>query len=361
MTYNSDLETRILDLDAIYLDPNNPRFIDDRHEEVKDDRAVESGVQQTTLEKMRNLYDVDSLASTIEKMGFLKVNRIVVRELKPHPGCYVVVEGNRRISACKYLKSQYDKGKNLDNKVLESILNIEALIYLGDDHSISWDIQGVNHLTGIRAWSPYNQAYHLVCKMERDCLTPGNVAKMFGLKGADAIKMVRAYYGLQQLKEDDEFGDRALNSHYSYFEEAFKKPDVTKWLEWNDNLHRFTNTTNVKKFYSWFLPYGEEPKKLPMAIDVRKLPPILQDQRALAAFESDETLEGALRIVGGNNGNGNTFTVTFTSVLLDLKQTSERIKRIPLGIFAAHREDIEEALFRIIDACNQILEMNNKK
>lgn len=352
MTHNSYLQQRILKLDSIYLDPNNPRFIDGQHDEVDDQRIVDPNIQKFTLSRMEKDHDVESLKATIEQMGFLKINRIVVRELTPHPGCFVVVEGNRRMSACKSLMAQSNQGKNLDDEVLDSINNIEALVYTGLDPFISWELQGVNHLTGIRAWSPYNQAFHLVQKMENEGLTPRSVAKMFGLSASGAAKMIRAYYGLKQLLEDEDYGDRANNSHYSYFEEALGKPDVKSWLEWDDSSKKFKNTANLHKFYSWFLPERGETKKLPMAIDVRKLPPIIINQQALQELDNN-SLGEALIVAGGSA----TKLPTVNEILNELHRTAITIKSIPIGVYQEKRDQIKASLEEIIKSCHSILDL----
>ena len=258
MIYNSILETVELDLDTVYLDPNNPRFSEDYAYIVPDERIVEGSVQDRAYDTMLRQHDIESLAQTIEKVGFLRIHRIVVRKLESHPDAFVVVEGNRRISACRYLQSQHLDGKEFGQDILDSFLKLEGLVYQGEDQSISWEIQGINHLTGIKPWSPYNQAHHLVRKMEDDGMTLGNVARSFAMTPTKAGRMVRAYYALRQLKGDEEFSSRAKNSHYSYFEEAFGKPDVRNWLEWDDNQRGFTNSNELKKFYRWFLPEDDD-------------------------------------------------------------------------------------------------------
>ena len=300
MVSNAALKTTEVNLLDIYLDPNNPRFFEESSQTVPDKRIVEDSVQERAYETMRKNHDVDSLADSIENMGFLRIHRIVVRPIDGRTDAYVVVEGNRRVSACKYLHKKHLEGKELDPEVLASILSIEVLVYGGDDHTIAWDIQGINHLTGIRPWAPYNQAYHLVQKMEDEGLTLKSVAQRFGLTAHAAGRMVRAFYGLRALKSDEEFAGCVKNSHYSYFEEVFKKPVVRKWLGWDEKEKQFSNVVNRERFYKWFLPDDGAAKKLPMAIDVRKLPPIVEDPALTHRFDNELTLEDALQEAGKN-------------------------------------------------------------
>jgi len=351
MVYNQVLETKTIDLDKIYLDPNNPRFFDVSRGEVQDSRIIEETVQDRAFETLIDKFDVEALAQIIKKMGFLKIHRVVVREVAGQSNVYVVVEGNRRIAACRYLKREHLAGVTLSDEIYESIENIEALAYTGTDHAIAWDIQGINHIIGIKPWPPYNQACHLVKKMEEGNLGLSDVARAFGMSSTKAGRMIRAYHALLQLKEDTDYGSRAKNEHYSYFEEVMKKPDVKNWLGWDDTQRRFADETNLRKFYSWFLPEEDEEKKLPMAIDVRKLPPILQSPDVLARFNDTLSLIDAQREVGQT---APPVTVEETTRALD--RAKNIIDSVSSGVMREHGNIIRTKLQQIVAAAQAAID-----
>ena len=72
-----------LDLNQLLLDPNNPRF-SELGEELKpilETRFAEEKVQTSTKEKMKSsIFDVSELKDTIKTVGFLPMDRIVVRK-----------------------------------------------------------------------------------------------------------------------------------------------------------------------------------------------------------------------------------------------------------------------------------------
>ena len=81
-TIISDQLTPIkLNIDQIYLDPNNPRFVDDNWMEILDEKVDQENVQQNAQQKMIQFHDVEKLRTNMEINGFLPIDQVVVREL----------------------------------------------------------------------------------------------------------------------------------------------------------------------------------------------------------------------------------------------------------------------------------------
>ncbi len=99
------------------------------------------------------------------------------------------------------------------------------------------------------------------------------------------------------MKEDEEFGEYAQPKMYSYFAEVFKQTPVRNWLDWSDETEKFNHAENLKEFYGWIVPHGEEGEsaKLSEAKSVRALSQIITDDAALTILRSAEgTLPRAL-------------------------------------------------------------------
>ena len=95
------LEPIELKIEQIYLDPNNPRFVDDNWKTILDDRIDQDNVQRNAHDTMIRSHDVEKLRKNMEINGFLPIDQVIVRQLKPKK--YVVLEGNRRIAAAKQI------------------------------------------------------------------------------------------------------------------------------------------------------------------------------------------------------------------------------------------------------------------
>jgi ParB-like chromosome segregation protein Spo0J len=118
-----DFQELDVTLGVIFLDPNNPRF--ETKVKVADSSVKELTVQQSALARMDD-FGIDDLKESIKKVGFVQIDKIVVRPLKPDG--FVVVEGNRRVAALKSLEKELnEKEIELEEDVRNSILNLKVI------------------------------------------------------------------------------------------------------------------------------------------------------------------------------------------------------------------------------------------
>jgi len=292
-------------LDQLLLDPNNPRFseLGEVLNPIPEGRFADEKVQANTFEKMKDtMFDVVELRDTIKAIGFLPMDRIVIREwkVKSDPAKYIVIEGNRRVTALKWLINLHEIGKEtFSDARLNNYTNLECLL-LNDKiapPSATLILPGLRHVSGIKEWGPYQKA-KAVHALRSGGLSPQEAAQSLGLSTRAANSSYRCFVALEQMVKDEEFGEFAEPRMYSYFEEVFKRPAVRLWLDWSDEKERFCNQERLHEFYSWMLPQGEdnvEGPKLPEAKSVRDLASILDDDSAMNVLRSQEgTLARAL-------------------------------------------------------------------
>jgi hypothetical protein len=288
-----------ISLEDILLDPNNPRFAElgQELESVPEIRFAEPRVQQQAFDRMKTpRFDVAELRDTIKNLGFLPMDRIVVRKWRTGPpdnGKYIVVEGNRRIAALKWLLDLHQSGREtFSPEQLDNFTALEVLL-LEDQtapESVRWVLPGLRHVSGIKEWGPYQKA-RAVHVLRESGMTPQEAAQSLGLSTRAANQLWRSYLALEQMRADEEYGEHAEPSFYSYFEEVFKRGNVRDWLGWDDAQRCFTNAQRLHEFYAWAI--GEinetgalgEPK-LRESKSVRDLGTIIDDPGALAVFRS---------------------------------------------------------------------------
>ena len=154
--------TKELKLDELYLDEKNPRFI-----------TPPNSSQQSIVDYLIENEEVEQLASDIAKSGGLYAGeRIIVTEEK---GKWVVLEGNRRVCACKILMNP----SLLANKRLASVDKITLL--LNDELKRSLSIVEVDvirnrleaqsslaakHIDGIKRWSTISKYKFFVLEFD---------------------------------------------------------------------------------------------------------------------------------------------------------------------------------------------------
>lgn len=295
-----------LSLDQLLLDPNNPRFseLGEALNSIPEARFAEEKIQSATKEKMKSsIFDVSELKDTIKTVGFLPMDRIVVRKWNgTSPDTkdrYVVIEGNRRVTALKWLIDLHDNGKETFTQgQLDNFTKLDALIL--DDkvapETATLILPGLRHVSGVKEWGAYQKA-KAVHALRKAGLSPQEAAQSLGLSTRAANTSFRCFLALEQMRADDEFGEYATPKMYSYFEEVLKRPDVKLWLNWSDDGEQFLNQERLKEFYGWMVPSDEEDAspKLPEAKSVRDLGIIVKDEQALNVFRSpDGSLSRAL-------------------------------------------------------------------
>ena len=145
--------TKEIKLDELYLDENNPRFI-----------VPPNPSQQSIVDYLIENEEVEQLANDIAKSGGLNAGeRVIVTE---ENGRWIVLEGNRRICACKILLNP----ALLANRRLASVDKIALLV--NDELKqnlavVDADVMrnrleaqsslAAKHIDGIKRWSPISK------------------------------------------------------------------------------------------------------------------------------------------------------------------------------------------------------------
>lgn len=297
------LEEEEVEIENICLDPNNPRLASVTSEVTPEERIAESGVQAATLRRLnQGRFDMDGLRNSIRRSGLLPIDRIVVRPIEGEDDKYVVVEGNRRIGAIKTLLEQHEAGDlTLADQVRASIEAPDVLVLTGEDAETArldqWLIQGVRHITGIRAWGGYQAARTIQTMIEDLGYQEPEVAEALNLSTHRVKRAMRVLSALEQMSEDDEYAEFAVPDLYAYFDELIKRPKVRNWVGWDNDSYEFTDEDRAREFFSWISPDDEldDEPRIPTSADLRQLDSVLESDAALAVLNTPgNTLSDAL-------------------------------------------------------------------
>lgn len=330
----NQLRERTVPLGQILLDANNPRLLGmNAYAGVPENRIPESGVQRNVLNMLNSTraFDMDSLRASIESSGLLPVDRIVVRPLQKtttssgeqesddarvgeepdaNLDTYVVVEGNRRIAACKTLLEFHESGqKTLRPEVLASIEAPGVLILQESDAEEArldqWVIQGVRHISGIRQWGAFQAAKTIEAMVTKLGYAEGDVASALSITIQRVRRSLKVLAALRQMGESDDYAEHATPEMYAYFDEVIKRPAVRKWLGWSDDSMSFEQDDNLNNFYGWITPDDELDgrRRISVAEGVRRLDGILEDQAAVEVLNTPGmTVEDALKVAAPETG-----------------------------------------------------------
>ena len=97
-TLNKELVDIALELENIFLDPNNPRFISKNWNDISDEHISDDAVQKMTRLKLEQEFSIDKLVDNIKINGIQEPIKYV-----EYNGQMYVVDGHHRLLAAKKL------------------------------------------------------------------------------------------------------------------------------------------------------------------------------------------------------------------------------------------------------------------
>ena len=221
----------------------------------------------------------------------------------------MVVEGNRRVAAMRWLKQDREGGSSVSENLIKSFDELPAiLLEVGENtaETLQHIFMGLRHVSGIKQWGGYQRAKLVVELVDDFGLNIGEAAKQIGMSAHEATRRYRALKALEQMQKDEEFGAVADPKMYRLFHEAVSVVKVKDWLEWHEDEYRFSDDDNREKFYRLLTPYTPEEEeesararepKIRTYLDVRNLRDILGNIEAQEClFDPDKSLSEALAV-----------------------------------------------------------------
>lgn len=170
-----DLSVQFLDVDRLRLDAENPRLPPE----------LQNSSDQTALAiNMAEIFDALGVAKSIARFGFYPWEALVVI---PDHDNYIVVEGNRRLTAVRglleeSLREQLDDpdawrtvAEQASGTVPESVPCVVV-----QDREQATPALGYRHISGIKPWEPQMQARFVASLVDRDHRSFNEVAELTG-------------------------------------------------------------------------------------------------------------------------------------------------------------------------------------
>ncbi len=295
--------------EQLLLDPNNYRFhdLENYRPVISRRKYADERVQTKTLGLLLSTpeFELQALKDSIATNGFVPLEEIVVEEYDTLDGTkrYLVLEGNRRIAAIKTLLDELESGSiSIPEDKVKTFRKFKAIELEGNEDeraSFKQVLMAIRHVAGIREWGPYQQAKLVAELYEKGGNQFGIVAQVIGITPREVARRYRAIKALEQMKDDDEYGEYALPKLYAAFHEAVSAPVVKEWLGWSDETYRAENLENAHRFYELLIPRKVDsetyPPKLKEIRQVRKLKDIVNKPHATSILlDPEKSLEDAI-------------------------------------------------------------------
>lgn len=361
-------ELRYAELDKLYLDPVNPRL--GRNNTGRDIP------QDKVLELMKD-FTLDELAiSFLEGGGFWTHEALLVTEEELHgEPRLVVIEGNRRLAALKYLHDACN-GRPASRKwkdiaqIAEPPLDLFTKIpyFKVDSREEIGAFLGFRHVTGIKQWEPAEKA-EFIARLIDKRMNYAEIMRRIGSKTSTVRQNYIAYRILLQIEDSvDGFSSEDAEGRFSVMYLSLRTQGVQKYLQIDIMADPDTARVPVPKshlealanFALWL--FGSKNQR-PLFTDSRLVDDfgrILEGDQAVEYLKRTERprFEVALQLAGGDepeivrllDGAADNIELSLTRV--HLHKTSSKIHRAVervgadakqlLNIFRKIREKLEK-------------------
>jgi len=216
-------------VDNLLLDPTNPRL--GRH-------VASPKLSQEKVMDIMSGSTLDELAESFLQSGFWPQEAVIVVEEQLYGASHlVVVEGNRRLAALKYLKlaaegkatskywAELAANKTIDKGLFKEIPYIKVA---GRPDVAAY--LGFRHVTGIKEWNPAEKAEFIAKLVEENNLSYEEVSKKIGSKSPTVRQHYISYRLLLQLEKEEDVAIEAVEQKFSVLYLSLRTQGAQKYL-----------------------------------------------------------------------------------------------------------------------------------
>lgn len=304
-------ELKYAKLDELYLDPLNVRL--GRNNTGRDIP------QEQVLDLMSGWTLDEIVVSFLDSGGFWTHEPLLVTEETLYgEKHFVVIEGNRRLAALKFLKKAVD-GKKAPKKLVDiakgakipsDLFTKIPYVKVGTRKEIE-SFLGFRHVTGIKEWNPAEKAEFIAKLIDERGMGYDEVRRKIGSKTEIVRRNYISYRLLLQIEETADIPEEQFEDRFSVMYLSLRTQGVQKYLQIDIHADPRAARTPVPKnhlkalrnFALWLFGNGEE--QLPLFSDSRQVDNfgrIIESKEAVEYLERTEqpSFEVALRTAGGD-------------------------------------------------------------
>jgi len=344
-------------LDELNLDPTNPRL-----------GRANSGPnvrQERVMELMRS-WALEELAVSFLESGFWPQEAVIVvkEELYGPPDKIVVVEGNRRIAALKYLRDAINGNpvsrtwrQLAENASPNSDLFTRIPYILADSRPDVVAFLGFRHVTGIKEWDPAQKAEYIAHMIDDLNLSYEEVRRKIGSRIDTVRRNYIAYRIFKQMESiGHEISIEKVEQRFSVLFLSLREAGVQHFLDIDIRAEpesardpvATSKFEDLGYFANWL--FGTEDKK-PLFTDSRYVGDfarILESSEAVSYLKSspEPSFDLALQKAG----------IEQTDLIRRIQEATDQLE-LALGRVHLYRdsEDMKRVVHRFVLGVRQLL------
>lgn len=276
------------------LDLQNPRL--PKSKQGKDEKTV---IEFLLLEAA-----TEELMLAIAENGFFAGELLLVVEDEKQKGKFIVIEGNRRLTAVKLLSDPSSATvkkvsvQEIEKNAKFRPAHVPCLVFQDKNEILKY--LGFRHITGIKSWRLLEKARYLSEMRQRDFKDVSflkscyEIAKIIGSR-SDYVKRLIIGYELYMIVEDQKFYqiDNLNDTKFflNYFTDSLNRDNIRSYIGVNLNSEtplEAIKKENLKKItHWWFEKTNGQSRVLGDSDGLKHLDAVVGHTEALKAF--DET------------------------------------------------------------------------
>lgn len=290
--------TEMIAIQDLRLDKYNPRLPEEMQGQAQGELAIDMALG----------FDALTVAESIAAHGYFTSEPLIA---VVEADGYVVVEGNRRLTALKGLtepdvRSQFAEAPAWE-KLAEgcSITTVDKVpVVIAPDRRSITPIIGYRHISGILQWQPYAQARYVAKLVDEDEMSFVQVAEMIGI---DRTKVGNLYRDQAIASQAKELGIETGNVERSFslltvamsttaLRSHIDAPLGSKTVPGEPPIPA-ERSTELREVLTWVFGDGATKPVIGDSREISKLGNVIKSKVGLDAIREGESLEHAIQKV----------------------------------------------------------------
>ena len=289
-------DLRYVKISDLRLDPNNPRL----------PPSHQGGPQAALAEVLEIGFQALAVAESIAAVGYFHEEPLIVIENSNEEGTYIVVEGNRRLTALVGLtdpeiRRRFSGADKWDVAASQSSISAETEIpvVLHADRESTHRQVARAHVVGKLGWQPLPQALYIAARVAEG-RSYDEVADLLGIKKSKVADMFRDQAVLKQMQEAGlETGQ--IESAFSLLTVAMSSTKIRDFVgaPLGSQLKPGTapipaeKTDALKETIEWIFGSDDTEPAIRDSREISRLGNVIASDVGLSALRTGETLEAA--------------------------------------------------------------------
>ena len=300
-------ELKKIKIKDLFLDSHNPRFSE----------SQQGQKQERIAELMEMGFEAFAVAESICRYGFFLSEPLIAIRSETSNHEYVVVEGNRRLTALfglvkpGFRKSfaTPDRWEKLASQC-DLTVDSEIPVVIAPNRESCAPIIGFRHISGILSWSPFAQAKYVASLVDGRGSTFAEVAEMVGKKRGDVADLYRDQAIAQQAKEMG-IDTGGIEQTFSLLTVAMRTTKIREHVGAPSGGHTTIGVKPIptqkkdelKEVLGWIFGNANNPPVVSDSRQISKLGNVIAEVDGLAAIRKGKNLDEASQIIKSKNAD----------------------------------------------------------